>query len=270
MGYKRIIIDKEKLINILNDNFPKQNKEILGYVSLLISLFIIPFTVDKYKGLGKYITAEQVGYLIWLGIFILIAIIIRLIFKKNNLTKENLLEQIEKNSLNITKSIALFFFLKEVPNAGTNSLTHDLKALFLMDNDWKCYMLPYIKKTEEFTLDQYKKLLSNQLSVEENSLTLKIIDGCEFSEEKNSATTGKLTQYLYTVYFLDIASSMAKNRHLESDFKVGDRQYKWFNLPEVREHTETMFRNREVIQFLDDNWTHIVANYYNNNPISTP
>nr|WP_317199554.1 hypothetical protein [uncultured Psychrobacter sp.] len=256
MNYKRIIIDSSKLREIINNNYPRHNKNTFSYFSLFITLLVTLTTIETFKDFGDILSSLQIKIILWFLACIFLILTIWEFFKKPPYSKETVISEIEKESLNITKNVALFVFMKTFIKEDIK----EIKFLFSNDFEWSSYLLPFCKKHDNHTLSQLTNFIESQLSLEKNSVSLDKIDFLTFDEEKSSATSGKLTQYSYDVYFVVYDSE--KNIHLEDEiFHIGERSYEWLSLDKVKNHSKTMYLNRKVIRMIDDNFSMLLMDY---------
>lgn len=256
MNYKRIIIDGPKLKQIIDKNYPRYNKHTVSYFSIFVTLSITLSTIEQFKDFGAILSSVQIKYILLFLTVLFLGLTLFEFFRKAPYSKESVISEIEREALNITKEVALFIFMKDFTNAGIT----ETKLLFSDDYEWSSYLLPFCKTTDNHSSEKLCRFIESQLSLNTDSIKIKKINNLSFIEEKSSATSGKMTQYSYTTYF--VLHDAVKNDHLNSEkFNIGQRVYKWLSLEEVKSHSKTMYLNRKVIRMIDDNFSILYMDY---------
>ena len=256
MKYKRIIIDGSKLKEIIDNNYPRYNKHTISYFSVFLTLSITLGTIDKFKDFGEILSSIQIQYILSFLALVFLALTLIEIVRKPPYSKESVISEIEQESLNITKEVALFIFMKDF----TSTDITETKILFSDDAEWNSYLLPFCKKDKGHSLQQLCRFIEHQLSLRVDSINLKEVSNLNFIEEKSSATSGMMTQYSYTTYF--VLYDPVENSHLNNEtFNIGKRVYKWLSLEEVKSYSKTMYLNRKVIRMVDDNFSVLYMDY---------
>lgn len=259
MRFKKLIIEEAILKNIIEKNFPKYNFDLVSYIGIIVTLLITLATVESYKSFGEYLTPLQIKGLIYLAIFGMFCWMIYQIYNKNKrFNAENLLDVINANSLNIEKNVSLIVCFKKCLN---NQGAEDFRLLVVKDSEWDCFMLPYLKQKSQLDISQTLKSVSQLLSLPVNTINLYELKDLDFYEEKSSVSSGKMTQYDYKFFYLDL-TRVDKSSHILSDnFSVSGQNYSWLNLPDIRQNSKTMYLNGQVIQKIDDNRAEIIRFY---------
>lgn len=257
MKYKRIIIESSKLNEIIERNYPTHIKNTWTLFSILIALIVTFISVDKFKDFSPYISSFMVRNLLIFFIFIFICLTIREMRKKPKNTKDSVLSEINQEALNVARNVALFILTKDFNNEDS---TKETKILFSNDIEWSSYLLPYCKLNYDFTIEELSRFIEYELSLPSKTITLIKIDELCFVEEKNSATSSKMTQYNYSSYYViyeEDVSPLIKNK----EFNLGIKKYEWLSLQEVQSHAKTMYLNRKVINEIHENWPTLLLKY---------
>ncbi len=258
MKYQKITIEGSELEKTINEYFPEQKTSVLPHFSILISLLITLFTTESFKDFGEYLTSTQISLGLYSAIIILIFYIIKkMFFSKSKCSKKELIEAIYNESLNISKDVRLFIFVNEFVNENG---IKEKKILFSFDKEWSCYLLPFCKISGDYSETDFSKFVESQLSLPSSSTQLNKVEELCFMEEKNSITSGEMTQYNFTTYY--VSYDLEKDSFFfQSKFTINDRCYSWMNLNELKSHPKTMYINRKIILKIDDNWSNLLINY---------
>ncbi|WP_201578823.1 hypothetical protein [Psychrobacter sp. Pi2-52] len=257
MKYKRIIIESAKLNEIIERNYPKHIKNTWTLFSILIALIVTFISVDKFKDFSPYVSSFMIEKLLMLSIIIFIFLIIWELSQKPKNSKESVLSEINQEALNVVRNVALFILIKDFNNEDS---TKDTKILFSDDIEWSSYLLPYCKLNHDFTMEELSRFIEYELSLPSHTITLRKIDELCFVEEKNSATSSRMTQYNYSSYYVvyeEDVSPLIQNK----EFKLGTKKYEWLSLQEVQNHAKTMYLNRKVIDEIHENWPSLLLKY---------
>jgi len=256
MRFKKLIIEEAVLKNIIEKNFPKYNFDLVSYIGIIVTLLITLATVETYKSFGDYLTPLQIKGIICLAIVSMFCWMIYQIYnKKKRFNAENLLDAINAKSLNIEKNVSLIVCFRKCLN---NQGSEDFRLLVVKDSEWDCFMLPYLKQKSQLDMPETLKSVSQLLSLPVNTINLYELKDLDFYEEKSSVSSGKMTQYDYKFFYLDL-THIDKSSHMLSDnFCISGQNYFWLNLPEIRQNSKTMYLNGQVIQKVDDNRAEIL------------
>lgn len=121
----------------------------------------------------------------------------------------------------------------------------DGRFLQKYDEDWKCWLFPYYRTTDNNKTD-IEKNVENDLDLTCDISYVTVAEHCKYSVRDDVYKRYK--HKLYKIELKNISETM-----MESEFEISKTRYKWMSIEEMEEDQELMDKNDEIVAFVKKN-----------------
>lgn len=121
----------------------------------------------------------------------------------------------------------------------------DGKFLQKYDEDWKCWLFPYYRTTDNNKAD-IEKQVEKELDIKCDISYITVAEHCKYSVKDEVYKRYK--HKLYKVDLMDIPEHM-----IESKFELSTIRYKWMAIEEMEDNKEIMDKNDDIVAFVKKN-----------------
>ena len=171
--------------------------------------------IDRIVEIGEWRMSDKIG-----------------ILSKDDLLK--ILQLVAEINTNIYHDFSLVAIKRE-----------DGRFLQKYDEDWKCWLFPYYRTTDNNKAD-IEKNVENEFSIKNDILYVNIAEHCKYSVKDEVYKRYK--HKLYKIELTDIPENM-----MEDEFEIDTIRYKWMSIEEMEQSQEIMDKNDDIIAFIKKN-----------------
>lgn len=127
--------------------------------------------------------------------------------------------------------------------------TYPHRYLVYYDEGWKCEFFPNHKTADEGNPEKLKKFLSEELEIDESSISLSYLR--EFSNEKESTEHNNQKRlYIYNLFKAEISDMPDKWK--QDEFMIAGKKYRWMSIDEMLQDETIRRINSDVISEVRD------------------
>jgi len=132
-----------------------------------------------------------------------------------------------------------------------------LRILVEYSKSWDCWLLPNFGKSESSNIqtnDELCKSLARKWAAKGSDITLSTFKE-DLISKKISVKSEKLTTYYFDIFFVEISDNLAQKMS-DRDFILPAGKYAWMTIHDLRTHQNTLERNGDVIDHLEQQLAH--------------